>query len=95
METILQETKGTHGGFYYELDGNRLGEMIYTMAGEKEMIIEHTEVDEWLKGQGVGKKLLAALVEYVRAENIKVNPMCSFANATFKRMQEWQDVLVQ
>ncbi len=93
MESIIHEIHGNKGGFYYELQGNRLAEMVYTMAGEKRMIIEHTNVDEWLKGQGVGKKLLAELVAFVRKENIKVVPLCSFANATFKRMAEWQDVL--
>ncbi len=94
MESIIHEVHGNKGGFYYELEGNRLGEMVYSMAAEKQMIIEHTEVDEWLKGQGVGKKLLAELVAFVRKENIKVIPSCPFANATFKRMEEWQDVLV-
>ena len=94
MESIIHEVHGNKGGFYYELEGNRLAEMVYSMAGEKRMIIEHTEVDEWLKGQGIGKKLLEALVEFVRKEDIKVIPLCPFANATFKRMTEWQDVLV-
>ncbi len=94
MESIIHEIHGNKGGFYFELNGNRLAEMVYSIAGDKRMIIEHTEVDEWLKGQGVGKKLLAALVDYVRKEDIKVIPLCPFANATFKRMEEWQDVLV-
>ena len=28
--------------------------MVYVMAGPKKMIIEHTEVDESRKGQGIG-----------------------------------------
>ncbi len=57
------------------------------------MIIEHTEVDDSLKGQVSGKKLLEELVNYVRANQIKVIPICPFANATLKRTKEWQDVL--
>ena len=49
------------------------------------MIIEHTEVDESLKGKGVGVKLLEALVNFVRKENSKVIPPCPFAKATFKK----------
>ncbi len=67
--------------------------MVYVMAGPKKMIIEHTEVDESLKGQGVGAKLLEALVDFVRKEEIKVIPLCPFANATFKKRADLQDVL--
>jgi predicted GNAT family acetyltransferase len=94
MPEIKHLTTEKKGAFTYEVDGVKLAEMVYTMAGEKKMIIEHTEVDESLKGQGIGKKLQTALVEFVRAQEIKVIPLCPFANAMFKRMKEWQDVLV-
>lgn len=81
------------GAFTYRVDKKRLAEMTYVMAGEKKMIIEHTGVDESLKGQGIGKKLLEALVGYVREKGIKVVPLCPFANATFKKVTEWRDVL--
>ena len=93
MNNIKHERNGNNGSFYYESDGRKLAEMVYTMSGEQTMIIEHTDVDESLKGHGVGKKLLAALVEYVRANKIKVIPVCPFANATFQKTTEWQDVL--
>ena len=67
--------------------------MVYVMAGPKKMIIEHTEVDESLKGQGIGTKLLDQLVAYVRKEEIKVIPLCPFAKAIFKKNQELRDVL--
>lgn len=94
MEHIQHETDGKKGAFFYEKEGVRLAEMVYVMAGGEKMIIEHTEVDESLKGQGVGRMLLSTLVDYVRERNIKVIPLCPFANATFKKVTEWQDVLV-
>lgn len=93
MEEIIHEIEDQKGGFYYELNGTRLGEMVYRVAGEGQIMILHTEVDEWLKGQGVGKKLLQRLVEYARENKIRVTPICPFARATFIRMKEWQDVL--
>jgi predicted GNAT family acetyltransferase len=86
-----QDEKG--GMFFYEVDGQQLAAMVYVMAGEQKMIIEHTEVDDSLKGQGIGKKLQAELVNYVRERQIKVIPLCPFANATFQKTKEWQDVL--
>ena len=49
---------------------------------------EFTEVSEKLKGQGVAKKLLANMVEYVRANKLKVIALCPFVNAQFKRHPE-------
>lgn len=86
-----QTEKG--GSFFYELEGKSLATMTYILAGEHKIIIDHTEVDPSLKGQSIGKKLQAELVEYVRHNGIKVMPLCPFANATFKKTPEWQDVL--
>ncbi len=93
MENIIHEKSATKGAFVYELNGSKMGEMVYVMAGEHKMIIDHTEVDDSLSGQGIGKRLLEQLVNYVREHNIKVIPLCPFAHATFKRVKEWQDVL--
>lgn len=90
---IKHEHNEKKGRFYYEEGGKTLAEMVYVMAGREKMIIEHTEVDASLEGKGVGKKLLETLVQYVRQESIRVIPLCPFANATFKRVKEWQDVL--
>ncbi|PZX55736.1 GNAT family N-acetyltransferase [Algoriphagus chordae] len=90
---IKQEFDGKRGSFYLEEGARRFGEMVYVMAGPKKMIIEHTEVDESLKGQGIGLKLLVELVDYAREEEIKVIPLCPFAKAMFKKNEELQDVL--
>lgn len=93
MSLIQHQNDSKGGTFYYEQDGNRLAEMVYVMAGDDKMIIEHTEVDESLKGQGIGKSLQEHLVEYARQKHIKVIPLCPFAKATFEKVKEWQDVL--
>lgn len=90
---IQHQFDGRKGSFFVEEGVRRFAEMVYVMAGPKKMIIEHTEVDETLKGQGIGAKLLEDLVEYVRKEGIKVLPLCPFAKATFKKRKDLQDVL--
>ena len=82
------------GRFYFESGGKKMADMVYNMAGDQKMIIEHTEVNESLKGQGIGKNLLANLVAFARANQIKVIPLCPFAAATFRKTTAWQDVLV-
>lgn len=76
-----------------EKEGERLAAMVYKMVGTQKMVIEHTEVDEKLKGHGVGVRLLEHLVEFARKDNIKVVPFCPFAKATFRKREDLQDVL--
>ncbi|MDX5340279.1 MAG: N-acetyltransferase [Cyclobacteriaceae bacterium] len=90
---IQHQQNGNRGSFFVEEGAKHIAEMVYVMAGAQRMIIEHTEVDESLQGQGVGMKLLEALVDFVRKENIKVIPLCPFAKASFRKREDLQDVL--
>ncbi|SUX58622.1 Uncharacterised protein [Citrobacter braakii] len=45
-----------------------------------------------LKGQGVGKLLVAKVVEKMRAENRKVIPLCPFAKHEFDKTREYDDI---
>jgi predicted GNAT family acetyltransferase len=90
---IQHRQDGRRGAFFYAEQDKQLAEMVYVMAGPTKMIIEHTEVDESLKGKGVGMKLLLALVDFVRKEEIKVIPLCPFAKAAFEKRADLQDVL--
>lgn len=90
---IQHQSDSRRGSFFIEENEKRIAEMVYVMAGPAKMIIEHTEVDESLKGKGIGAKLLEKLVDFVREKGIKVIPLCPFAKATFKRRTDLQDVL--
>ena len=89
---IQQNDDGKKGQFFYELEGKKLGLMTCSHAGADKIIIDHTEVDESLKGQGVGYKLVEAAVEYARKQQIKILPLCPFAAAVFKKRNEYSDV---
>ncbi|WP_282042791.1 GNAT family N-acetyltransferase [Winogradskyella flava] len=89
---IQQTDSDKKGEFYYEVDGKKLGLMTYSHAGSDKIIIDHTEVDASLKGQGIGYKLVEASVTYARANNLKIMPLCPFANAVFKKKSEYNDV---
>ncbi|MFV0164395.1 N-acetyltransferase [Empedobacter falsenii] len=65
------------------------------LDGDDKIIIDHTEVDEAYGGQGIGKKVLLALVDWTRNNNIKVIPLCPFAKAQFDKNTEIRDVLSQ
>lgn len=76
-----------------EEGGIRLAEMSYSRAGDKLLIIDHTEVSDVLKGKGAGKQLVAAAVDHARRHDLKILPLCPFAKSVFDRVTEWQDVL--
>jgi predicted GNAT family acetyltransferase len=67
--------------------------MTYSIAGNDFIIIDHTEVDPAFKGRSVGKIMLYKIVEMAREKNLKVLPLCPFANAMFKKIDEIKDVL--
>jgi len=93
MET-KQRDNGTKGAFYIEMAGKEEALMTYSHAGADKLIIDHTEVSDKLKGQGIGYKLVEAAVDYLRANHLKVIPLCPFANAVFKKKhEEYADVL--
>jgi hypothetical protein len=90
IKQIVQESKGA---FLIEENNEHLAEMTYSRAGDSLIIIDHTEVSDKLRGQGAGKKLVLAAVEYARKNNLKILPLCPFAKATFDRTPEIHDVL--
>jgi predicted GNAT family acetyltransferase len=55
--------------------------MVYITAGDKKIIIGHTNVDESLKGQGIGKQMLSDLV----AGGIKVIPLARLRTRLLRR----------
>lgn len=91
---IKHEDNGKKGKFYIDIEGKQEAEMTYTYAGNDKMIIDHTEVSEKLKGQGIGYKLVEAAVDFMRTNYIKAIPLCPFANAVFKKKTEYSDRLV-
>ncbi len=79
--------------FYVGRDGAILAELVYTMPSPGKMIIEHTEVDDELRGKNVGYQLVHTAVEYARAHGIKIIPLCPFAKSVFDKTPEFADVL--
>lgn len=84
---------GSKGAFTIKENNNRVAEMTYSVAGEKLIIIDHTEVSDSLRGTGAGKQLVTAAVNYAREKNIKTLPLCPFAKSVFDRTPAFNDVL--
>src|SRR5690606_36383839 len=68
---IQHQVHGNRGAFFIEEDGEWIAEMTYVKAGEKAFIIDHTEIDDKLRGEGIGKDLLAEAVKFARENGLK------------------------
>lgn len=90
---VLQEDNGEKGKFYILEKGVQEAEMTYTWAGTDRIIIDHTGVNDALRGKNAGKQMLMKAVEFARARNIKIIPLCPFANSVFQKTPEIRDVL--
>ena len=92
---IRREASGNRGAFFVEQDGKRVAEQTFSMGPDgKVLIIDHTEVDESLRGQGMARKLTEATVLWARGAGVKIVPVCPFAKVVFEREPSFRDVLL-
>ena len=92
---IQHEEHGKKGAFYIERDDEWVAEMAYTREGTRKIVIEHTEVDESLRGEGVGEKLVEEAVKYARKNNLLIKPTCPFVKSVLEKDEDYEDVLTR
>ena len=92
---IQREERGKRGAFYIEKDGEWIAELTYLREGARKIVIDHTEVDDSLKGKGIGKKLVEAAVKFANENNLLIKPTCPFAKKVLESSEEYEDVLAR
>lgn len=68
-------------------NGKHIGRILYRPEGNA-LIATHTRVNAEFQGQGVGEKLLDALVVYAKRQGKTITPLCSFVQAAFQKHPE-------
>lgn len=91
--SITREDQPSGGRYVARADGKPEAEMTFSKAGEAIIIVDHTRVPDALSGMGVGKALVAHMVEDARRRGLKVVPLCPFTRAMLERRKDWQDIL--
>lgn len=95
-EIEFQHRSGdTKGEFYLQRDGTTKAKITYSKLGTKQIIIDHTEVSDELRGENIGRKLVEHAIDYARTNELKVIPLCPFAKSIIQRDESLQDVLKQ
>jgi uncharacterized protein len=88
---IVHEHSDHRGAFVILSNGKRMASLTYTVAGSY-IILDHTQVDDALRGTGAGGKLVKAAVEWARAEHQRLMPLCPFAKSVFDKTPAYADV---
>ncbi|WP_424964658.1 GNAT family N-acetyltransferase [Dinoroseobacter sp. S375] len=87
---ISKELNGSKGRYVLRRDGEE-AEVTFSVASPQTIIADHTGVPEALRGTGAGHALVAFMVEDVRAQGIKIVPLCPFVNAERRKHPDWAD----
>ncbi|MFC6859116.1 GNAT family N-acetyltransferase [Zunongwangia atlantica] len=80
------------GMFYMEGEKGIIAELTYTKSTNAVITIDHTEVKRQYEGQGKATKLVAEAVKFAREKDLKIEPLCPFAEVMFDRYAEYSDV---
>lgn len=75
--------------------GKLLAEVTFTNITAQIVELNHTFVDESLRGQGVAGELMEMAVSKIRQDGKKVNPTCSYAVKWFEKNEAYQYLLVE
>lgn len=92
MQLQFQDN-GQQGEFFHnDAQGKRVAEILFRWQDQGVIIAEHTWVDDALKGQGVARELLNALVDFARTKKIKIVAKCAYVEVMFQRDLSLADV---
>ena len=74
-------------------DGEVAGFVDYQISVDgKTFDFTHAEVDDRFEGQGVGSRLAAGVMDFARAEDVKIVPSCSFIRKYMDEHEETSDL---
>lgn len=93
MQIQHQDTSEKGVFFINDENEHRIAELTYFWNQTNVFSIDHTWIDDSLRGQGVAKILFNKAIHFARDKNVKIIPICSYASAMFQRDSSLADVL--
>lgn len=76
-------------------EGKTIAEITFLERDNGVVEIDHTLVDDSLRGQGIAGKLVQQAADQLRAEGKKAVVTCSYAMKWFQKHPEYQDLLIE
>lgn len=93
LPAIRHIEEAARGAFVMEEAGRLVAEMTYSRASDTLVILEHTHVDDSLRGEGVGRRLLDQAVAWARKHRLTLSATCPYAKSQFDKDPSIRDVL--
>lgn len=78
--------------FEAHVGGKLAGVIVYQERGGR-VVATHTEVDKRYKGRGIGSQLVQGMVDLLRSDGRRLQPVCPFVSAWLERHPDQADVL--
>ena len=69
-------------------------EIVFEQISEDTLSVNHTFVDESLRGQGIAEKLLDAVADHARRGHKKLSATCSYARKKLDGSEKYRDIAV-
>ena len=89
---ITRHGDGIKGEYHAHVPGAAaIGRLTWVQNGTVR-IADHTLVPPAIGGRGVAARLVEALVADALEQGFKIDPVCSYIAAAFKRHPEWADL---
>lgn len=82
-----------HRVFAKDQGGHVIAEVTFPEVSADTAVIDHTFVDDSLRGQGVAGELLETAAEQLEERGMKVIPTCSYAVRWFEKHPEYRKLL--
>lgn len=89
---IKHKENDSRGMFYIQNEKGLIAELTYHKSEENIITIDHTEVKRELENQGIGSSLVKKSVEFARENDLKIDPLCPFAEVQFEMNKSYADV---
>ena len=89
MSNNVRDNTGRHR---FELDAD--GHVAFSEYKRSEglLTVMHTEVPKELEGHGIGSSLVRGVLDFARAQGLKVRAVCPFVKAYIERHPEYADL---
>lgn len=89
----MEFTKEANRIFANDETGTLIAEVTFPNISATTVDINHTFVDDSLRGQGVAGKLMLAAVGTIRAQGKRAVATCPYAVAWFQKNPEFSEIL--
>jgi predicted GNAT family acetyltransferase len=90
--TVRREDGATRGRYVIDLAPGYVAEMTFRKSDNGTITIDHTGVPPEFGGRGIAAKLVNQAIADAREQGFKIDPLCSYVVAQFRRHPEWSDL---